>query len=277
MTIDPVDDCTFWYTQEYYATTASFNWRTRIGNFKFPSCGGSALPDLTISKLTAPATSGSGLNVVVKDTTANIGTAAAPGSTTQIFLSTDNVLDGGDTLLGSRSVPALAAGASSAGSTTVTIPSVTPGAYFLIVKADGPNAITESNEGNNTLAKKIVIGPDLRVTVLTAPTSAAAGSTISVSDTTKNFGGITDGSATITRYYLSKNTIVDPSDAVLASRTVPVLAAMGSNAGPSVSVVIPAGTAAGVWHIIALSDATNLVAEVNETNNKKVVAITITP
>jgi hypothetical protein len=38
MTIDPVDDCTFWYTQEYYQTTSSFNWRTRIGSFKFPSC-----------------------------------------------------------------------------------------------------------------------------------------------------------------------------------------------------------------------------------------------
>jgi alkylated DNA nucleotide flippase Atl1 len=34
MTVDPVDDQTFWYTQEYYATTSSFNWRTRIGNTK---------------------------------------------------------------------------------------------------------------------------------------------------------------------------------------------------------------------------------------------------
>ena len=40
MTVDPVDDCTFWYTQRYYATDSSFNWRTRIGNFKFDSCGG---------------------------------------------------------------------------------------------------------------------------------------------------------------------------------------------------------------------------------------------
>jgi hypothetical protein len=39
ITVDPVDDCTFWYTQEYYATNSSFNWRTRIGNFKFPGCG----------------------------------------------------------------------------------------------------------------------------------------------------------------------------------------------------------------------------------------------
>src|SRR5207237_141375 len=29
MTVDPVDDCTFWYTQEYYAVTSEFTWRTR--------------------------------------------------------------------------------------------------------------------------------------------------------------------------------------------------------------------------------------------------------
>jgi hypothetical protein len=40
LTVDPVDDCTFWYTQEYYATTSQFNWRTRIGSFKFATCGG---------------------------------------------------------------------------------------------------------------------------------------------------------------------------------------------------------------------------------------------
>ena len=48
MTVDPVDDCTFWYTNEYYPTEAStFNWRTRIGNFKFPNCGGSPPPTAT--------------------------------------------------------------------------------------------------------------------------------------------------------------------------------------------------------------------------------------
>jgi hypothetical protein len=38
MTVDPVDDCTFYYTNEYYLTTTSFNWRTRIGYFKFAEC-----------------------------------------------------------------------------------------------------------------------------------------------------------------------------------------------------------------------------------------------
>lgn len=42
MNVDPVDDCTFWYTTEYYATWSSSGWRTWIGSFKFPSCGGVA-------------------------------------------------------------------------------------------------------------------------------------------------------------------------------------------------------------------------------------------
>jgi hypothetical protein len=38
MTVDPKDDCTFWYTQEYYTATGSFNWATRVGAFKFDRC-----------------------------------------------------------------------------------------------------------------------------------------------------------------------------------------------------------------------------------------------
>ena len=40
MAVDPTDDCTLWYTQEYYAITGSFNWSTRIGSFKFNTCKG---------------------------------------------------------------------------------------------------------------------------------------------------------------------------------------------------------------------------------------------
>jgi hypothetical protein len=38
ISVDPSDQCTFWYTQEYYAATTSFGWHTRIGNFRFPNC-----------------------------------------------------------------------------------------------------------------------------------------------------------------------------------------------------------------------------------------------
>jgi hypothetical protein len=40
MAVDPTDDCTFWFTTEYIPTTGGAPWRTRIGSFKFPGCGG---------------------------------------------------------------------------------------------------------------------------------------------------------------------------------------------------------------------------------------------
>src|SRR5205085_9182179 len=38
MTIDPIDQCTFYYTNEYLKTNWAFNWSTRVAAFKFPSC-----------------------------------------------------------------------------------------------------------------------------------------------------------------------------------------------------------------------------------------------
>jgi hypothetical protein len=37
MSIDPVDGCTFWNTNEYFATTGT-SWRTHLANFKFARC-----------------------------------------------------------------------------------------------------------------------------------------------------------------------------------------------------------------------------------------------
>jgi hypothetical protein len=47
ISVDPSDQCTFWYTQEYYAATTSFGWHTRIGNFRFPNC---AMRTLSVSR-----------------------------------------------------------------------------------------------------------------------------------------------------------------------------------------------------------------------------------
>ncbi len=41
MTVDPVDDCTFWYVNEYFTTPqtgTTVTWKTRISNFKIPGC-----------------------------------------------------------------------------------------------------------------------------------------------------------------------------------------------------------------------------------------------
>jgi hypothetical protein len=39
MSVDPVDQCTFYFTSEYYPTTAGASWHTRVCSFKFPTCG----------------------------------------------------------------------------------------------------------------------------------------------------------------------------------------------------------------------------------------------
>ncbi len=36
MRVDPVDNCTFWYTGEYYQVTAPMNWSTQIASVAFP-------------------------------------------------------------------------------------------------------------------------------------------------------------------------------------------------------------------------------------------------
>jgi len=38
MTVDPADDCTFWYTNEYYTASSASTWATRIGTFRVPQC-----------------------------------------------------------------------------------------------------------------------------------------------------------------------------------------------------------------------------------------------
>jgi hypothetical protein len=53
MSVDPSDECTFWYTQEYYETSGT-NWLTRIGSFKFPSCV-SAPTEAKVKRFTADA------------------------------------------------------------------------------------------------------------------------------------------------------------------------------------------------------------------------------
>jgi hypothetical protein len=40
MSVDPVDDCTFWYTNQYLKVGGNFNWDTRVASFKFASCTG---------------------------------------------------------------------------------------------------------------------------------------------------------------------------------------------------------------------------------------------
>ena len=223
--------------------------------------------DLLVPAFTVPSTGGAGAPLVVTDTTANQGTGAAGPTTTRFYLTRYGAIDANAVILGQRAVPALAPGASSTATVTVTIPAtVTNGTYFVVAKADADNTEAESSETNNTIARVVSVGADLVVSAFTVPSTAAPGATIVVSDTVKNQGGGAAGAST-TRFYLSANAILDGSDILLAgSRSVPALAAGAVSAG-STSVVLPTPLTAGAYYLFAKADADSAVAEAWETNN----------
>ncbi len=56
MSIDPADDESFWYTNEYYSSTSNSNWKTSIGRFDITSCA--VPPKHTLTVVTAGSGSG---------------------------------------------------------------------------------------------------------------------------------------------------------------------------------------------------------------------------
>jgi subtilase family serine protease len=179
-------------------------------------------------------------------------------------------------LLGSRTVPALAPGASHSANTTLTIPAGTPGGtYLIIARANETNTVAEIDTTNNERFKQTKVGPDLVISTLTAPASATAGTTITVTDTTTNQGAGNAGSFTV-RVYLSLNDVFEPGiDPAVGSRVIAGLPAGTANTGP-ISVTIPAGIS-GPYILIAVADADNVVSEILETNNEKHRALNVLP
>ena len=230
--------------------------------------------DLVVSVLSSPAMSGAGLDLRVTDATENQGGALAPASVTKFYLSSDGLLSGSDVFLGLRYVPALDVKSEEVAETTLAIPTDTAsGRYYIVAVSDADGDADEEIENNNARPRFISIGPDLTITTLSAPSSAAAGSEVSVRDTSANSGGGSAGS-TLTRLFLSKNGKIDGTDVELATHTVAPLDP-GETHPATTSVVIPAATAAGVYYIIAHVDRDDVVDEFAEGNNTRTRKITI--
>ena len=231
-------------------------------------------PDLRVTAFDVPGGGAPGGTITVTDTTQNEGVGEAAESTTQYYLSTNALLDGGDELIGSRSVGVLASQGVSTGSASVQIPpATTPGSYYLLATADGGDVVAEAVETNNTWFASFTVGADLVVSTISAPTTAGAGATITVSDTTANIGSATAG-ASITQVYLSDNFLLDAGDTLLGGRSVPSLNAGANNAG-STDVTIPTQTPSGSYYLLAVADGTDQVAETAETNNNRFRTIQI--
>jgi len=217
MSIDPVDDCTFWYTSEYLKTDGKFNWSTRIGSFKFVSCGSSEPGEPTFSLGVAPSSR----------------TITQGQSTT--FDATVTALNGytGD---GSFSVSGLPANATpswsnagytgGAGASTLTIDTTTataPGSYAVTITAsDG--TITQSSVVTLTVLAAPV--PDFTLSVSPSNRTVKRGNATTYTVTVTASGGFSEavtlsvsGQPAATTITFSTNPIAGSGSATMTVQT----------------------------------------------------------
>jgi hypothetical protein len=112
----------------------------------------------------------------------------------------------------------------------------------------------------------IASAPDLVETAVSnPPATIVRGQKFSVTDTTLNQGGST-AAASITRYYLSLDTIRGPGDVRMGGkRLIPALAPGASSSG-SVNVKVRLTTKPKMYFVLACADDKKTVAESDEGN-----------
>ena len=209
-------------------------------------------PDLVVTAATwTPANPTETSQVAVSATVRNAGTASAGATTVNVSL--------GGTVVGNAAIGALAAGAS----TTVTVNAGTrpQGTYSVAATVDPAGVVPEQDDTNNTYTAPapLVIaqapGPDLEVTGITAnPPNPAAGAAVSFTVAVHNRG--TSGAGTsVTRLAAGSTTLTGTTGAIAAGATVnvPIAGTWTATSGGAT--------------LTATADATNTVAETNESNN----------
>ncbi|HTN44085.1 MAG TPA: CARDB domain-containing protein [Nitrospiria bacterium] len=185
------------------------------------------------------------------------------------YLSTDGVSHD-VAITATRTLSSLGAGATSAASTTLTIPSTTAlGTYYVCAEADSGHTLPEGDEGNNSLCTGGTIQvtlPDLSMTDVTPNSGTATkGGTLSVT-TTVNNSGAASGAFRI-GFYLSVN--ADGSTQDVAITTTPVVSSLGTGASSpgTTSLTVPGTTPSGDYYVCTIADSLNQVVETDEGNN----------
>ena len=233
--------------------------------------------DLIITGVAAPTYFAPGTTITVSDNTKNKGAGSAAPTATKYFLSASGIVDGGSVLLGSRAVPGLDPGITNTGSISVTIPTTaTGGTYHVIAVADGDGQVPEQDETNNTASTLVRMGADMAISSAVAPPTAVAGSTIVVTETTRN-RGFTPAVASVTRFYISGVTVLNGSAIPLGNRAVPALGA-GETSTASTTLGIPVNIGQlGQYYVLVVANGDSGLPELDQTNNLAYAEVKIGP
>ena len=225
-------------------------------------------PDLQVSTLTGPPRAARGGIAAVTATVRNAAAAPtiAPASSLKFYLSDDQTLDGADLeLTPARAIPALGPGGISAAATTLAIPtSVTPGAKFLLARADALDQVTEASETNNVAVLPIEIADfaDLQISTVAGPAAAATGRPMTVSFTARNAGVAPVGPFRVGVFLAAgPNPAPAPGDGLrVGVKDLPGLGA-GASLASTLVVNLPADFAAGAHFLSAVADPDNVIPE----------------
>lgn len=148
MNLDPVDDCTFWYTNEY--ALANGTWATQIAVFSFDSCIQGDLPDLVVESIvTDPESPDPGQTTVVEVTVRNQGSQDAGSFTIDWY--SDLATPPSPSEVGdlSERVTSLAAG--NTHTMTGTFTYLDSGFFDMFAQVDTEQEVDEEVEDNNIL------------------------------------------------------------------------------------------------------------------------------
>ena len=202
MALDPSDDCTFWYTNEYIPANGEFNWKTRIASFKLPGCPASAGNDFSISA------SPTSLSLVQGTSgSSTIATAVTGGSAGTVSLAVSGVPSGasasfnpGSVTAGNSSMLNVSTGTAAPGTYTLTVKgtegsathsttvklTVTAKPDFTISASPGTLSLAQGTSGSSSISTTVVGSAG---TVGLAVSGAPSGATTSVTPASINAGG----------------------------------------------------------------------------------------
>lgn len=233
-------------------------------------------PNLVVQSFTfTPASVDTGTPIDVVDTIANTGPGAAGSFDIGVYLSTDVVITRDDTRIATRTLAALASGASDSSNGQIVVPiELAAGTYHVGVIADIGLELPETDETDNALAASGVLvltvppRPDLASSAVSfspGVVDTTLAQVIHVSETVTNFGTAAAAPFRV-GLYLSSNNVISPSDVLLASRAVGTLPINVSSSALT-DVSIPAGVSPGTYFIGVVADDLRAQLELNEANN----------